>query len=72
MRKLTNTLRPSPKGFQSPKFSDSDFREVCWLGLGLERPKSSDKKVTDFGYLRLSEHLDSENILAHFSYILLI
>jgi hypothetical protein len=24
----TNTLSPSPKGFQSPKFSDSDFREV--------------------------------------------
>jgi hypothetical protein len=28
MRKQTNTLSPSPKGFQSPKFSDSDFREV--------------------------------------------
>jgi hypothetical protein len=39
MRKLTNTLSPSPKGFQSPKFSDSDFREVRGLGLG--RPKSS-------------------------------
>jgi hypothetical protein len=38
MRKLTNTLSPSPKGFQSPKFSDSDFREVRGLG----RPKSSD------------------------------
>jgi hypothetical protein len=24
MHKLTNTLSPSPKGFQSPKFSDSD------------------------------------------------
>jgi hypothetical protein len=24
MRKQTNTLSPSPKGFQSPKFSDSD------------------------------------------------
>jgi hypothetical protein len=33
----TNTLSPSPKGFQSPKFSDSDFREVRGLG----RPKSS-------------------------------
>jgi hypothetical protein len=33
---------PSPKwGFQSPKFSDSDFREVRGLGLGLGRPKSS-------------------------------
>jgi hypothetical protein len=31
---------PSPKwGFQSPKFSDLDFREVRGLGLG--RPKSS-------------------------------
>jgi hypothetical protein len=29
MRKQTNTLSPSPKGFQSPKFSDSDFREVA-------------------------------------------
>jgi hypothetical protein len=37
MRKQTNTLSPSPKGFQSPKVSDSDFREV----LGLGRPKSS-------------------------------
>jgi hypothetical protein len=37
MRKQTNTLSPSPKGFQSPKFSDSDFSEVCGLG----RPKSS-------------------------------
>jgi hypothetical protein len=37
MRKQTNTLSPSPKGFQSPKFSDSDFREVRGLG----RPKSS-------------------------------
>jgi septin 7 len=43
MRKLTNTLSPSPKGFQSPKFSDSDFREVRSLGLELGRPKSSDK-----------------------------
>jgi hypothetical protein len=32
-------MSPSPKGFQSPKFSDSDFREVRGLGLG--RPKSS-------------------------------
>jgi hypothetical protein len=39
MRKQTNTLSPCPKGFQSPTFSDSDFREV--RGLGLERPKSS-------------------------------
>jgi hypothetical protein len=39
MSKQTNTLSPSPKGFQSPKFSDSDFREVRELGLG--RPKSS-------------------------------
>jgi hypothetical protein len=43
MRKHTNTLTPSPKGFQSPKFLDSDFREVRGLGLGLRlgRPKSS-------------------------------
>jgi hypothetical protein len=41
MHKQTNTLSPSPKGFQSPKFSDSDFREVRGLGLGLGRPKSS-------------------------------
>jgi hypothetical protein len=41
MSKQTNTLRPSPKGFQSPKFSDSDFREVRGLGLGLGPPKSS-------------------------------
>jgi hypothetical protein len=27
MRKQTNTLSPSPKGFQSPKFSDSDFEK---------------------------------------------
>jgi hypothetical protein len=32
MRKQTNTLSPSPKGFQSPKFSYSDFREVRGLG----------------------------------------
>jgi hypothetical protein len=38
MRKQTNTLSPSPKGFQSPKFSDLDFREVRGLG----RPKSSE------------------------------
>jgi hypothetical protein len=25
MRKQTNTLSPSPKGFQSPNFSDSDW-----------------------------------------------
>jgi hypothetical protein len=43
MRKQTNTLSPSPKGFQSPKFSDSDIREVRGLGLGLGRPKSSDQ-----------------------------
>jgi hypothetical protein len=30
-------MSPSPKGFQSPKFSDTDFREVRGLG----RPKSS-------------------------------
>jgi hypothetical protein len=42
MLKFTDTLSPSPKGFQSPKFSDSDFREVRGLGLG--RPKSSDLK----------------------------
>jgi hypothetical protein len=39
MRKQTNTLSPSPKGFQSPKFSDSALREVRGLG----RPKSSVK-----------------------------
>jgi hypothetical protein len=39
---------PSPKwGFQSPKFSDSDFREVRGLGLG--RPKSSAEYFTSFG-----------------------
>jgi hypothetical protein len=37
MRKQTNTLSPSPKGYQSPKFSDSGFREVRGLG----RPKNS-------------------------------
>jgi hypothetical protein len=36
-----DTQGPSPKGFQSPKFSNSDFREVCGCGLGLGRPKSS-------------------------------
>jgi hypothetical protein len=40
MRKQTNTLSPSPKGFQSPKFSDSDFSKVRVLGLGLGRPKA--------------------------------
>jgi hypothetical protein len=45
MRKLTNTLSPSPKGFQSPKFSDSDFREGRGLGLGLGRPKSSGTNI---------------------------
>jgi hypothetical protein len=35
MRKQTNTLSLSPKGFQSPKCSDSDFREVRGLGIGL-------------------------------------
>jgi hypothetical protein len=38
MRKQTNTLSPSPKGFQSPKISHSDIREVRGRG----RPKSSD------------------------------
>jgi hypothetical protein len=28
MRKQTNSESESPKGFLSPKFSDSDFREV--------------------------------------------
>jgi hypothetical protein len=28
MRKQTNTLSPSPKCFQSPKFSDSDIRKA--------------------------------------------
>jgi hypothetical protein len=35
MRKLTNTLSLSPKGFQGPKFSDSDFR--------LPRTRTSEK-----------------------------
>jgi hypothetical protein len=35
-------LSPSPKGFQSPKFSESDFREVRGLG----RPKSSDNNIS--------------------------
>jgi hypothetical protein len=35
MRKQTKKL--SPRGFQSPKFSDLDFREVRGFG----RPKSS-------------------------------
>jgi hypothetical protein len=36
----TENTSPSPKwGFQSPKFSDSDFRDVRGLG----RPKSSAK-----------------------------
>jgi hypothetical protein len=44
---------PSPKwGFQSPKFSDSDFREVRGLGLGLRRPKSSG--IGAFGYTGFS------------------
>jgi hypothetical protein len=46
MRKQTNTLSPSTKGFQSPNFSDSDFREVRGLGLG--RPKSSAKNGLSF------------------------
>jgi hypothetical protein len=46
MRKQTNTLSPSPKGFQSPKFSDSTLREVRGLGLGLGRPKSSGTYTT--------------------------
>jgi hypothetical protein len=44
MRKQTNTLSPSPKGFQSLKFSD--FREVRGLG----RPKSFDRNVVNFDY----------------------
>jgi hypothetical protein len=47
MRKQTNTLSPSPNGFQSPKFSDSDFRG---LGLGLGRPKSSAENAGQFGH----------------------
>jgi hypothetical protein len=39
MRKQTNTPSPSLEGLKSPKFSDSDFREVRGLRLG--RPKSS-------------------------------
>jgi hypothetical protein len=38
-------MSPSPKGFQSPKFSDSDFREVRGLG----RPKSS---AENHGFLK--------------------
>jgi hypothetical protein len=49
MRKQTNTLSPCPKGFQSPKFSDSDFSEVCGLGLG--RPKSSAVSILVFSNL---------------------
>jgi hypothetical protein len=46
MRKQTNTLSPSPKGFQSPKFSDSDFREVRGLGS----PKSSNVNYHSFKF----------------------
>jgi hypothetical protein len=49
MRKQKNTLSPSPKGSQSPKFFDSDFREVRGLGLG--RPKSSGILQADFQIL---------------------
>jgi hypothetical protein len=45
VNKQTRLVRVrTPKGFQSPKFSDSDFREVRGLGLG--RPKSSGKYHT--------------------------
>jgi hypothetical protein len=37
MRKLTNTLSPSPKGFQSPKFSDSDSDVRKALAPGYHR-----------------------------------
>jgi hypothetical protein len=37
---VNKTNTPSPKGFQSAKFSDSDFREVPEV-RGLGRPKSS-------------------------------
>jgi hypothetical protein len=53
MRKLTlvitNTLSPSPKGFQSPKFSDSDFtrtrssEKLCFLGC---KPYHFDHQTT--------------------------
>jgi hypothetical protein len=47
---LADEQHMSPKGFQSPKFSDSDFREVRGLG----RPKSSakDHSEKDF-YVKL-------------------
>jgi hypothetical protein len=45
-----NTLSPSPKGFQSPKFSDSDFREVRGLGLRLGRPKISDNNHAFYSF----------------------
>jgi hypothetical protein len=51
MRKQTNTLSPSPKCFQSPKFSDSDIREVRGLGLGLGRLNSSDTGCSKIGKL---------------------
>jgi hypothetical protein len=60
MRKHTNTLSPSPKGFQSasPRKSaeDSDVRkadDVTHHAEGLVNPKvRANKKVTDFGYPR--------------------
>jgi hypothetical protein len=44
MCKLTNTLSPSPKGFQCPKIFGLRLREVRGLGLG--HPKSSGVDVS--------------------------
>jgi hypothetical protein len=52
---MLTSLSPSPKGFQSPKFSDSDFREVRGLGLG--RPKSSADKLNLPGWVDRNESL---------------
>jgi hypothetical protein len=49
------TPSPSPKGFQSPKISDSDFREVRGLGLWLGRPKSSDYYSIWFNFTAISQ-----------------
>jgi hypothetical protein len=64
MRKQTNALSPSPKakGFQSPKFLDSDFREVRGLGLGLGRPKSS--AMGHVTYTSKQQRLTTKNVLS--------
>jgi hypothetical protein len=63
MRKITNTLGPSLKGFQSLKFSDSDFREVRGLGTSKKRASLVVRIQTTLGTLCPLDHESSTQLL---------